>query len=103
MKCPKKIVKILLPMFRQGCLVFTGRGSRCGREGRLGCRLQTEEESAFFTQRFYIDRDIFSRGKGTLSSPGKQEGWGGSDPAAVAGLDHLHEVPSHRTTRSQSV
>lgn len=70
-KRPKKIVKILLPMFRQGCLVFTGRGSRCERERKLWCLFQTAKESAFFTLQFSIylyspEGNAALRGKGAL-------------------------------------
>lgn len=96
-KRPKKIVKILLPMFRQGCLLFTGRGSRCERERKLWCLFQTEEESAFFTQQFPIDR--FSRGKrcapgGRDSWAGKQEGSDGSDPTTSCPA-LSHNSPDH--------
>lgn len=82
-KRPKKIVKILLPMFRQGCLVFTGRGSCCERERKLRCLFQTEEESASIS---LFSRGIHYGGKGLLSRAGKQEGPDGWDPA---GPDHL--------------
>lgn len=84
-------------MFRQGCLVFTGRGSHCERERKLWCLFQTEEESAFFTQQFSIY--IFSRwkrcttGKRDSSRPGKQEGSDGSDPAAMR-LDLTTSCPA---------
>lgn len=56
---PRKIDKILFPMFRQGCLVFTGRGSRCERGRKLWGFSQKEEELAFYDSFLYG----FSRGK----------------------------------------
>lgn len=103
-KRPKKIVKILLPMFRQGCLLFTGRGSRCERERKLWCLFQTEEESAFFTRQFSIDR--FSGGK--RCTPGGRDSWAEQESRRVRmGRTRpppaLHWVITHRTTRSESV
>lgn len=94
MKCPKKIVKILLPMFRQGCLVFTGKGSRCERERKLWCVFQTEEESAFFTHQssmyLFPDGNAALWGKGTLEQTRKAGGFGWiRHRFQTVGPDHL--------------
>lgn len=88
-KRPKKIVKTLLPMFRQGCLVFTGRGSRCERERKLWC-LFSNRGGIGFLYTTVLSIYMFSRGKrsttggkGLLSRPAKQEGLDGLDPAAI--------------------
>lgn len=85
MKYPKKIVQIFLPMFRQGCLVFTGGGSRCERESCDVCFKQRRNQLSLHTSFLCVCSQMETlhyREKGLSSRPGKQEGLDGSDAAA---------------------
>lgn len=85
-------------MFRQGCLVFTGRGSRCEGERKLWCRFQRRRNWLTLHNSFcdiFPEDDIFSRGKhrtprarGSQADQGNRRVWLGQTHPQGPGLPH---------------
>lgn len=109
-KCPKKILKNLLPMFQQSCLVFTGRGS-C-------CRGERKKVAAYFSNRggisflyatvcslYILQSETLHWGeKGRSGRPAGGFSWIGPS-CHVAGPTTSCPALSHNswTTRSESI
>lgn len=85
-------------MFRQGCLVFTGRGSRCEGERKLRCRFQRRRNWLTLHNSFcdiFPEDGIFSRGKhrtprarGSQADQGNRRVWLGQTHPQGPGLPH---------------